>query len=47
MKKLCILGLAAALAACNNDKMTEVLNLSNFFLGIEAVARYLELLGAS
>ena len=31
MKKLCILGLAAALAACNNDKMTEVLNLSNFF----------------
>ncbi|HEX9608383.1 MAG TPA: hypothetical protein VF962_14240 [Gemmatimonadaceae bacterium] len=31
MKKLCLLGVAAVLVACNNDKMTDVLNQSQFF----------------
>ena len=31
MKKLCLLGVAAVLVACNNDKMTEVLNQSQFY----------------
>lgn len=31
MKKLCLLAVAAALVACNNDKMTDVLNQSQFF----------------
>jgi len=28
MKKLCLLGVAAVFVACNNDKMTDVLNQS-------------------
>lgn len=31
MKTLCLLGVAAILVACNNDKMTDVLNRSQFF----------------
>src|SRR6266581_275279 len=31
MKKLCLLAVAAVLVACNNDKMTEVLNVSQFY----------------
>jgi hypothetical protein len=31
MKKLCLLGVAAMFVACNNDKMTDVLNQSQFF----------------
>lgn len=31
MKKLCLLGFIAAIVACNNDKMTVVLNDSQFF----------------
>jgi len=31
MKKLCLLGVAAVFVACNNDKMTDVLNQSQFF----------------
>jgi hypothetical protein len=31
MKKLCLLGVTAVLVACNNDKMTDVLNKSQFF----------------
>jgi len=31
MKKLCLLATAAVLVACNNDKMTEVLNVSQFY----------------
>jgi len=31
MKKLCLLGVAAMFVACNNDKMTDVLNRSQFF----------------
>ncbi len=31
MKRLCLLGVVAVLVGCNNDKMTEVLNQSQFF----------------
>lgn len=31
MRKLCLLGIAAVLVSCNNDKMTDVLNRSQFF----------------
>ena len=31
MKKLCLFGLAVVFVACNNDKITDVLQISNFF----------------
>ena len=31
MKKLCLLGLAVLFVACNNDKITDVLQISKFF----------------
>jgi len=38
MKKLCLLGVAAVFVACNNDKMTDVLNQSQFF-SLESIHR--------